>query len=58
VSDQDFRLRRLDQQRRFLTNTFANPGHAAERIVDLLQGFSGPQSESQAQSQIPSPIEA
>jgi len=58
VSSQDYRLQRLDQQRRFLTNSFANPGHAAERIVDLLEALSGHSAASQAQSQPSSPIEA
>jgi hypothetical protein len=36
TSDRDHRARQMDKQREFLSKSFANQGHAAERIVDLL----------------------
>jgi hypothetical protein len=40
VSDRDHRAKQLNRQRAFLAKSFANPGHAAERIVDLLERYS------------------
>jgi hypothetical protein len=40
ISDQSYRRRRLEQQRAFLVKSFANQGHASERIVDLLGTYS------------------
>jgi hypothetical protein len=40
ISDQSYRRRQLEQQRAFLVKSFANQGHAFERIVDLLGTYS------------------
>jgi len=40
ISDPDHRAQQLDQQRQFLSKSFANQGHAAEHIVDLLERYS------------------
>jgi hypothetical protein len=45
ISDRDYRARQIAEQREFLSKSFANQGHAAERIVDMLEQYSGqPQS--------------
>jgi len=40
ISDQNYRRRQLEGQRGFLAKSFANQGHASERIVDLLETYS------------------
>lgn len=40
TSDRDHRARQMEKQREFLSKSFANQGHAAERIVDLLERYS------------------
>ena len=40
TTDPGYRTRQLDEQRKFLSRSFANQGHAAERIVDLLEQYS------------------
>jgi hypothetical protein len=44
TSDSNYRRRQLDMQREFLSRNFANPGHAAERIVDLLESYFAEQN--------------
>jgi hypothetical protein len=39
VSDSDYKSRQMKRQGSFLMRHFANPGHAAERIVDLLEQY-------------------
>ena len=39
VSDQDYKSRQMERQTSFLASHFANRGHAAERIVDLLEQY-------------------
>ena len=43
ISDRGYLTRQLEQQRGFLAKSFANPGHAAEKVVDLLESLSDPQ---------------
>jgi hypothetical protein len=50
ISDPDHRAQRLDQQRQFLSKSFANQGHAAECIVDLLERYSDQRSPLNASS--------
>jgi hypothetical protein len=40
TSDQNYRRRQLEAQHGFLVKSFANQGHASERIVDLLETYS------------------
>jgi CDP-glycerol glycerophosphotransferase (TagB/SpsB family) len=40
VSDQEYRTRQIAEQRQFLSKSFASQGHAAERIVDMLEQYS------------------
>jgi hypothetical protein len=42
VSDRGYLTKQLEQQRAFLANSFANHGHAAEKVVDLLETLSHP----------------
>jgi hypothetical protein len=51
ISDPSYRARQLAEQREFLSKSFANQGHAAERIVDLLEQYTGQRRPSQSQSQ-------
>jgi len=44
ISDQDYREQQLRKQERFLAKSFANQGHAAERIVDWLAEYSAPRA--------------
>jgi hypothetical protein len=47
ISDQEYRTRQITEQRHFLSKSFANQGHAAERIVDMLEQYSShPQSSN------------
>jgi len=47
ISDQEYRTRQIAEQRQFLSKSFANQGHAAERIVDMLEQYSRrPQSST------------
>jgi hypothetical protein len=50
TSDRDHRARQMDEQREFLSKSFANQGHAAERIVDLLERNSDQRLASRTQS--------
>jgi hypothetical protein len=50
--DQNHRARQLDKQRAFLSKSFANQGHAAERIVDLLEQYSDQLPASKTQSRL------
>jgi hypothetical protein len=43
VSDGDYRAQQLEKQRSFLQRSFANQGHAAECVVDLLEQYSAAQ---------------
>jgi len=52
ILDQDHRARQLDKQREFLSKSFANQGHAAERIVDLLERYSDRLPASRTQSRL------
>ena len=49
ISDQVYRTTQMDQQRQFLAKNFANCGHSAERIVDLLERYSSHLPVSKAQ---------
>jgi hypothetical protein len=50
ISDQNYRRRQLEEQRGFLTRSFANQGHAAEHMVDLLGAYSRQRSTSRTLS--------
>ena len=52
ILDQDHRARQMDKQREFLSKSFANQGHAAERIVDLLERYSDRLPASRTQSRL------
>ena len=52
ISDQNYRTRQLNEQREFLSKSFANQGHAAERIVDLLERYLDHRPASQTQSRL------
>ncbi len=45
IADEEYRTRQIAEQRQFLSKSFANQGHSAERIVDMLEQYSNaPQS--------------
>ncbi len=48
VSDRGYLTRQLEQQRDFLAKSFAFHGHATEKVVDLLEILSDPQSSASA----------
>jgi hypothetical protein len=53
VGDDNYRARQLEKQHSFLAKSFANQGHAAERIVDLLERYSDKQSASEVRQPLP-----
>lgn len=52
TSDRDHWTQQLDQQRQFLSKSFANQGHAAEHIVDLLERYSDQRLPSETPSRL------
>lgn len=50
VNDPDYRLRQIEVQRQFLAKSFANQGHAAEQIVDMLEEAAGWPEDAKASS--------
>lgn len=57
TSDRGHRTWRLDQQRQFLSKSFANQGYAAERIVDLLERYSYERPASRTPSRLSAGID-
>lgn len=52
TSNPDYRAQQMDAQQEFLSKSFANQGHAAERIVDLLEEYSNQPPASRRQSRL------
>jgi hypothetical protein len=50
-SDVNYRAQQLEMQHTYLAKSFANQGHATERIVDLLEQYSAAQPAGEVQQE-------